>query len=578
MLRSPAWRVQEIDDPSVSTLAAAIGVRPLTARVLVGRGVRVPDHAVRFLDPRLAHLRPPDGMADLDRACDRLATALGRGETIGVFGDYDVDGVTTAAIVTLALRGLGGARVIPRAASRASGYGLGPTDVTRFADEGCTVIVTGDCGTSDHEALAMSRARGIDAIVIDHHQVPEGESPAFALINPHRPDDRFPFKGLASCGVAFYLAAALRSRLRTAGGTAGTSAAAAFDPRDLLDLVALGSIADLVPLLAENRILVSSGLRVLSARRRPGLRALCRVAELAEGPLFSHHVSFRLTPRLNAAGRLGDAQAALDLLLAAHDDEAQRRAAGLDDQNRERQRIQEMVIIEAIADAEELVGTGEAAAVIVGREGWHQGVVGIVAAKLVDKYRRPAIVVGFEGGAGRGSARTVAGFNLFEALSSCRQHLKKFGGHAAAAGMSVDATSFPAFRAAFLEEARRRTAAAAVEGPWIVADAVVGLDELDAAAAGELARLGPFGAANAEPLLAVRGVVTSATRRVGNAHLQISLQGGDGVATCEAIAFGMADLDPGSGASVDVVACADLDTFHGIPRPRLRIKHLYRLD
>ncbi len=250
------------------------------------------------------------------------------------------------------------------------------------------MLVTGDCGTSDHEALTVGRARGLDVIVIDHHELPTGESPAYALVNSRRADDTFAFKGLASCGVAFYLAAALRTRL-----------GAAFDPRELLDLVALGTIADLVPLTDENRILVAAGLKVLSARKRPGLAALAELAELVAGPITAHQAAFRLTPRLNAAGRLGEAQLALDLLLASPAD-APRLADAINDQNTERQRIQELVWMEARAQG---AAQADAAAVVVGAEGWHQGVVGIVAARLVDELGRPAIAIGFKDGEGRGS-------------------------------------------------------------------------------------------------------------------------------------------------------------------------------
>jgi len=551
----------------VATLAAAIGVRPLTARILLGRGLGEPSLAVRFLTPRLADLRRPDGIADLERTLERLVLALEAKEKIAVFGDYDVDGVTTAAILTSALRALG-AQVIPRVASRQAGYGVGPADVARFADEGCRVLVTGDCGTSDHEALALCRTRGVDAIVIDHHQVPAGPTAAYALINPHRLDDRFPFKGLASCGVAFYLAAALRSRLGAAAG--------GFDPRDLLDLVALGSIADLVPLLEENRILVAAGLRALAARKRPGVRALAVLANLGEGAIDAEDVSFRLAPRLNAAGRLGDAQLALDLLLAPDDAVAARLAEELDERNRERQRIQEEVWQQCLAACEPFQSEP---ALVVGGEGWHQGVVGIVAARLVDRFARPAIVVGFDNGQGRGSARTVAGFNLYEALSACAAHLTRYGGHAAAAGLSIAADRMDAFRRDFAAEAGRRLSAgssarAGAAATPLLVDAVVELADLDVRGAEDLARLAPFGAANAEPLLALAGVTAQATRLVGQGHLQLTLahRGASG----DVIAFGMADRDPGGGASVDLLASAELDTFRGNRRARIKVKHLYR--
>jgi single-stranded-DNA-specific exonuclease len=555
------WQAQPIDEARVSALAAEIGVRRLTAAILLGRGLGDSARALRFLAPRLADLRRPEGMADLERTLERLAHALAHGERIAIFGDYDVDGVTTAAVLASALRALGG-DVIARVANRRAGYGVGPDDVARFADEGCRLLVTGDCGTTDHEALALARARGLDAVVIDHHQVPSGESAAFALINPHRPDDRFPFKGLASCGVAFYLAGALRTRLAVDAGR--------FDPRDLLDLVALGTVADLVPLIDENRILVAAGLRIASSRKRCGLRALAALAGIEpEEPITAEHVSFRLAPRLNAAGRLGEAQLALDLLLAPDDATADRLAAELDECNRQRQMIQEQVWTEALSACEPHETD---AALVVGAEGWHPGVVGLVAAKLVERYARPAIVIGFEAGQGRGSARTVPGFNLYEALAACAPHLSRYGGHAAAAGMSLHVGRLEAFRQAFVREAALRLGNAT--RPPLVVDAVVELHELDLNAAEELGRLAPFGAANAQPIFALPGVTAESTRLVGQGHLMLTLRHRG--ATGDAIAFGMADRDPGQGACVDLVACAELDTFRGNRRARLKVKHLYR--
>src|SRR5499427_733273 len=555
-----AWAAPSIDESKVAALATAMRIRPLTARLLVARGIAEADLAARFLAPRLADLRPPDGMADLPRAMERLAAALAARETIGVFGDYDVDGVTTAAILTSALRAFGG-QVVPRAASRHAGYGLGVDDVARFAADGCRVLVTGDCGTSDHEALTAARARGIDAIVIDHHELPEGETAAYALVNSRRADDTFAFKGLASCGVAFYLAAALRTRLGSA-----------FDPRDLLDLVALGTIADLVPLVAENRILVAAGLQRLSTRQRPGLAALAVRAELEGGRITAHDAAFRLTPRLNAAGRLGDAQLALDLLLAGPAD-AERLAGELEDQNTERQRVQELVWKEALAQAALQADEAGAAALVVGAEGWHPGVVGIIAARLVDRFARPAIAIGFRDGEGRGSARTVAGVNLYDALARCARHLTKFGGHAGAAGMSLAIGELAGFRASFAAEAARQLGAAPV-APALTVDAEVTLRDLDLAFTEELARLAPFGVANREPLFALTGVTTRATRVVGKDHLQLTLDHRG--ATGEAIAFGVAAADRGGGACVDLVATAELDVFRGIPRARLKVSKLAR--
>jgi single-stranded-DNA-specific exonuclease len=561
-VRAIAWRAPSVDESRAGALAAALGVRPLTARLLVGRGIVEAERASRFLAPKLADLRRPDGMADLPRALDRLATALAGAETIGVFGDYDVDGVTTAAVLTLALRACGG-RVLPRAASRHAGYGLGVADVDRFAGDGCRVLVTGDCGTSDHDALQAARARGIDVIVIDHHELPAGESAAYALVSSRRPDDAFPFKGLASCGVAFYLAAALRTRL-----------GAAFDPRDLLDLVALGTIADMVPLVEENRILVAAGLARLSTRQRPGIAALAARAELATGTITATDVAFRLTPRLNAAGRLGEAQLALDLLLAGTAADAERLAGELEEQNTERQRIQELVWKEALGQAALQIQDGDPPALVVGADGWHHGVVGIIAARLVDRFARPAVAIGFRDGHGRGSARTVAGVNLYDALARCAGLLSKFGGHAGAAGMSITADKLDDFRQAFVAEAARQRGGHRPDA--VEVDAEVSLCDLDVPFTEELARLGPFGVANREPLFALAGVTARLTRLVGNGHLQLTLDHGG--ATGEAIAFGFAESDPGAGARVDLVATAELDTFRGLRRARLKVSKLAKAE
>jgi single-stranded-DNA-specific exonuclease len=560
----PRWRVPHIDEGEAGGLAAAMQLRPLTARILLGRGLGLHPQVSRFLAPRLGDLRPPEGIADLDRAVSRIEAALERGERIGVFGDYDADGVTTAAVLALTFRALGG-NVLPRVASRFSGYGLPPSEATAFADAGCTVVVTGDCGTSDHDALAVARERGVDVIVIDHHQVPEGPCGAFALINPHRPDDRFAFKGLASCGVAFYLAAALRTRLRGRNH----AAAAAFDPRTLLDLVALGTIGDLVPLQDENRILVAAGLRELSRRNRPGLRALAEIAELdPRRPLDATDVSFRLTPRLNAPGRLGEAQQALDLLLCSDREEAAVRARQIDEINRARQSIQEEVWQAAVAVAE---SQGDAAAIVVGEEGWHPGVVGIVAAKLVERFARPAVVVGFKDGVGRGSLRTTGGFHLHAALVSCAAHLQAYGGHAAAAGMTIARRHFSDFTAAFAAAAATHKARGEGEVAAL-ADAAAELHDLDLGQAEELARLGPFGSANAEPLVALSGLVVRSSRVVGQKHLQLTVSHNGTVV--DGIGFGMAASAPVDGSVIDALACPEVDEFRGYKRARLRFKQI----
>jgi single-stranded-DNA-specific exonuclease len=366
--------------------------------------------------------------------------------------------------------------------------------------------------------------------------------------------------------VAFYLAAAVRTRLRSLGDVR----ADALEPRAWLDLVALGTIADLVPLRDENRILVATGLRELSALRRPGLAALAGIASISAEGIGTTDVSFRLAPRLNAAGRLGDSQLSLELLLASDRPTADRLAAELDDLNRKRQAIQEKIWAEAVAAAEEFAGEP---ALVLGAEGWHQGVVGVVAAKLAEKYRRPSVVIGFDQGRGRGSARTTGGFDLCQGLAACRKHLTLFGGHPGAAGVSLDQASLPSFRAAFVAAARSHFATAP-QSDCIEVDAVARLSDIDLVQAEELGRLAPFGTANAEPLIAIPAVRVRSTRVVGTSHLQLVLADGSNVA--DAIAFGMAERDPGQGACLDVIGTAEVDQFRGKRKIRLRLRHLLR--
>src|SRR4051812_29327033 len=359
------WEVKPVDWDRARAFGAAISVSAVTAQLLINRGVDDPERARRFLSPRPAELRRPDAMAGFAVAVERLARALTERQTIGVFGDYDVDGVTSCALLSSFLGDAGG-RVVARVARRDAGYGFGNDDATHFADSGCAVIVTCDCGTSDHDALAVARTRGVDVIVVDHHQVPERDPDALALINPHQARCGFPFKGLASVGVAFYLAAALRTRLRDAGWPSLP------DPRALVDLVAVGTIADLAPLTDENRILVHHGMARLRTQPRPGLAALARAAGLDEGVQRAADISLRLAPRLNAPGRLGDAQPALDLLLADASN-AEARAAVCEAANVERRAVQERVLEEALQQAE--AQSSQGGVIVAAGAGWHAGVV-----------------------------------------------------------------------------------------------------------------------------------------------------------------------------------------------------------
>ena len=566
-------RLRRVDETIVSKLAGALRVRPATARCLVGRGVVEPRDAQGFIDPRLAALRPPSGLAGMPSAVGRLADAVMAQQRIGVFGDYDVDGVTTAALLTSFLRAAG-AEVEVAVARRDAGYGFTPAAAAEFAARGCDLIVTGDCGTSDLEAIATAAAHGIDVIVVDHHTVPSADTPhpAMALVNPYRADSTFPFRGMASVGLAFYVAAAVRTELRERRyfERAGRPEP---DVRDLLDFVALGTIADLVPLASENRILTALGLRRLSSRVRPGIAALLAAAGVAEDrEIDARTVGWKLAPRINAPGRLGAAEPSLALLLADAES-APARAQALEVANTERRAIQDRVMAEAL----ELLGDRDPGpAVVIAGEGWPAGVVGIVAAKLVDLYQRPAFVVGIDPvtGYGRGSARTAGGVNLYRALCEAAPLLDKFGGHAAAAGFTVQRESIAA-----LCESLGSTCGklAAGSGPVVTGrdvDAEVQLAEVDERLAGELAGLGPFGQDNPSPVLVTRNVRVTAVRRVGDgSHLKLTLED-DRSTTRTAIGFNLGDRPVDVGARVDLAFLPTVSTWQGRRSAELELADL----
>ena len=566
------------DDRVVKSLASSLRVRSATARCLAVRGVVDAADAQGFIDPRLAALRPPAGLAGLAVAVGRLADAIQRGERIGVFGDYDVDGVTTSALLASFMRAAGGT-VEVAVARRDAGYGFTPFAARDFIDRACRVIVTGDCGTSDLEAIGLANAAGIEVIVIDHHTVPSAETahPAFALVNPFRPDSTFPFRGMASVGLAFYVACALRTELRDRGHFAHR---AMPDVRELLDLVALGTIADLVPLTAENRILTSLGMRRLQSRARPGIAALLAAAGVTgDRDIDARTVAWKIAPRINAPGRLGAAEPSLALLLA-DDAHAAGCAQQLEDANTERRAIQERVMGEVLA---QLGDRDPGPAIVIAGEGWPSGVVGIVAAKLVDLYQRPAFVIGIDAatGIGRGSARTCGGVNLYRALCDANQgapgQLDRFGGHAAAAGFTTRREAVEALQEAIGGAVGKLGQLAMGSGPIAIGreiDAEVPLAEVDERLAEELAALGPFGQENPAPVLVTRNARVTAVRRVGgDAHLKLTLED-DRLTQRTAIGFRLGDRPVEVGARLDLAFVPTISTWQGRRSAELEVSDL----
>ncbi len=561
------------DDALVDELMTELGVHKVTARCLLGRGLEKGAPAKAFLEPRLSKLRPPVGLAGLTDALPRLVLAAQQGERVGVFGDYDVDGVTTATLLTEALESFG-MRVVTRVASRKAGYGFTVEAAQEFVDAGCTLILTGDCGTSDIPSIERAAAHGVPVIIIDHHTVPSADRPhpSLALINPFRADSEFPFRGMASVGLAFYVMGALRTELRSVGHFSAKRP----EPNvtTWLDLVAMGTVADLVPLSEENRIMTSEGLRHLNRRARPGVDALLEVAGVKRSePVTERTIGWKLGPRLNAPGRLGDAGAALEVLRAPDRYTAQAAARLIETLNNERRSEQDKVFVEAMQLLESQSPLEQSAIVVAG-EGWAHGVVGIIASRLVDEFHRPAVVIAIdvETGEARGSARSFGGINLYNALEAASENLVRFGGHAAAAGLSMLPIHINSFRERFLE-------AVTAQGPKTViayeCDAEVGAGEVSERLANELQTLAPFGKGNAEPLLMSRNVEVKDSRRVGDgSHLKLTLKDEHG-RELSGIAFGLGEKDPGAGNRIDVAYMPAVTQWAGRKRLELSIKNLW---
>ncbi|MBM3875733.1 MAG: single-stranded-DNA-specific exonuclease RecJ [Verrucomicrobia bacterium] len=547
-------------------LARELGLSPLMIQCLLNRGQSDAASIRQFLGPRLRQLADPFLLPDMDRAVDRLRLARERAEPLVIFGDYDVDGVTSTALLHEVLSSLGWT-VHPYLPHRMDeGYGL-----TRDAVENCLnkfpvkLLLAVDCGSTAVETIAWLRERGVDVIVLDHHQVSSPPPGAVALVNPQRRGEQPDFHELCSAGLAFKLAHALVKRARELG----LPGADAFDVRPLLDLVALGTIADLVPLRHENRILITAGLERLNATPRPGLVALKRVAQVRE-PVGTYDVGFQLGPRLNAAGRLETATAALDLLLAPDLATAEPLARGLDARNRERQQI-ERAIADDVTGAVRARFNPETDFVIVeGQLLWHIGVVGIVASRVQRAFHRPTIILGGDAHEWRGSGRSIEGFDLAAALRECDDLLARHGGHAMAAGLSLKPSNVDALRARLNELARRALTAEQLQ-PEVRLDAETSLGELSLGQLAELERLQPTGQANPAVSLVARNLsLARPVFRMGGEKQHARLHVTDGRDTRQAVMWNVADPELPAGR-FDLAFSPQINEFNGTRTVQLKV-------
>ena len=581
-----AWR-DRLDERGAARALAITqrhdDVPELLARILAGRGIDV-DAVASFLDPTVRALMPdPDSLADMRAAAVRLADAIMQQETIAILGDYDVDGATSAAVLGRYLLHCGLRPIIHIPDRLFEGYGPNVEAVRSLAAQGATLLVAVDCGTTSHEPMLEARKLGLDVIVIDHHQADELLPAAIAVVNPNRLDDLSQLGHLAAVGLVFMTVVAANRELRARGFW--TAERPEPDLLGFLDLVALGTVADVVPLKGLNRAFVAKGLVALRRRDHPGLTALMDSARIG-GPPEPWHLGFLLGPRINAGGRIGRATLGVDLLLQDDPTECARLAAELDRLNRERQVIEVATVAQAEAEAMAALGVEDKGAVIVtAAEGWHPGVVGLVAARLKERFGRPAFAIALEpGGIGTGSGRSIAGVDLGRAVRQAVSAglLIKGGGHAMAAGVTLRKEALSSFRG-YLEDAlasavetSRREDALMIDGAVTAAAATGGM-------VATIARAGPFGAGNPEPMIALPAHTLVYAEEVGQAHMRARLRAGDG-STIDAIAFraagqklGMA-LAQSRGQAVHAVGTLCLDRWNGAERVQLRLTDMAPAD
>ncbi len=559
---APRWITKPGDPDAAARLAADLRITPITAQILLHRGYASVESARRFLEAPFGELSDPATIVDLPAAADRLVRAVREEELLTVFGDYDADGVTATACL---LRGLGalGARAAWYIPSRfTEGYGLNAAALERIRTAGSRLVVAVDCGVTAVDEIASARGAGQEIIVVDHHEPAAALPPALAVVDPKRTDVASPFRDYSAAGLAFQL---LRAVCRQVGRPEL--------PERVVDLAALGTIADVVPLVGDNRILARAGLARMQHAPTVGLAALIRAAGLS-GEVTARHVAFSLAPRLNAAGRLGDAGTAVRLLLAEDPEEADEIATTLDRENRTRQQLCDQILTQAI-EAVERDRLHDGPAIVLAGEGWHAGVIGIVASQLVERYYRPVVLMAVEGGFGKGSARSIEALHMVQALTDCADVLTRFGGHAMAAGLTIAAERIPEFTRRFAEAASARLRPDDLV-PALMVDAEVSLTSVSAALAQEVSRLAPFGAGNPEPVLTARGLQAVSTRVMGDGlHLRLGVT--DGHAYAEAVGFRLGDaseLLAFTRARVDLAFAVAIDRWDGRERVQLIVRDL----
>ena len=563
------WSLAVCDPDIADQLSKSLLLHPIVAKILTSRDLTDPKEVKMFLKPSLADLTPPDRMADLDKAAKRLIQAIKDQETIVIYGDYDVDGVTSTSLLInfFAAIGVEARHYIPDRLSE--GYGVNEKAVELLAQEGCQVLITVDCGISDIEAIRRAGELGLDVIVTDHHRVGEELPPAYAVIDPNRPDCEFPFKNLAGVGVAFYLIVALRTQLREQEVISQDKLP---NLAHFLDLVALGTVADIVSLTGCNRILVHYGITLLTEEHRVGIKAIKEVSGIGKKPMGSGAIAFQIAPRINAAGRLGNASMGVRMLTTQTVSEALQIAHKLDEINYKRRNLESRILDEAVKMIDRDPTAGSQKSIVLSSTSWHPGVIGIVCSRLVAQYNKPVILIAVTGGKGTGSARSISQFDIHQGIAQCADLLITFGGHPMAAGLRLKDDRIKEFKERFEQEVVKGLTGVDSKQTQKI-DCEVTLDQLDSGLVEGIAAMAPFGIGNPEPVLASRGLRVDDLRIVGRHHLKFKVS--DNNCSIEAIWFQMGPLRNQITEFIDLAYQPRIDEYQGSSRLILHIKDLH---
>ncbi len=552
------WEYVNVDENKVKEIAAKHEISEIIARVLLNRGITDDNEIEDFLHPKLENLNNPFLLNDMDKAVDRIIQCKENNEKITIYGDYDVDGITSIATLSKFLTELGidNDYYLPNRLDE--GYGLNNNALSKISEDGTKVLITVDCGISAYDEVEFANELGINVIVTDHHECPENLPRALAVIDPKRNDSTYPFPSLAGVGVTFKLIHAISLKLN-------------LDRKKYLkylDIVCLGTVADIVPLISENRIIVNYGLILLKETRNIGLQALISAAGYSD--VDSIAISFGLAPRINACGRMGKAEIALKLLLTSSVDEAKNIANTLNLLNKERQEVEKKIIDDAIniIEDKELYKND---IIIVGNKGWHHGVIGIVASKITELYYKPTVLISFEDGIGKGSGRSIEGFDLHEALTKCSDCLDKFGGHEMAIGLSVSEEKYEEFKNKLMKVTSEKIDKEAI--PSIKIDAVVSPKEINYNIFLDMKLLEPYGESNPSPLFVSKNLKVESIRLLSNdKHLKLTLKEDNII--LDAIGFNLGDKQIHLGDRVDLVFALELNKYNNFESIQLNVKDI----